>query len=286
MEWITKIAEAVRDEAPLVHCITNIVTVNDCANMLLAAGACPTMAHDPREVAEITTGCRSLVLNLGATESYEAMFLAAQTASEVKHPIVLDPVGCGGSSFRREMFWKLQEQATLTCIRGNASEIRALAENQSTVTGVDAAKEDAGKKDESWEDVLTRNRAIAQKLARQTRSIVVLSGATDIITDGKKSYLVKNGHEMMTKITGSGCMTTALLGAFLSVTEKKLQAAVAAMTILGICGEQAAGCCSMKNEGNMSFRQYFVDAMYRIEAREIKAASLVEEGEGFFMNVM
>lgn len=265
----------VRQKRPLIHCITNIVTVNDCANLLLAAGASPTMAHHPEEVEEVTAGCDALVCNLGATESYEAMEKAIITSNRCAHPVVIDPVGAGGSGFRRDFLQHLLQAGQATCIRGNASEILALVENKNTVTGVDGR------------DCPVRLAALAAKeLAERAGSIVIASGERDIVTDGKTTYFVDNGDVWMTKITGSGCMSSALLGAYLAVVfdiieqEKRkilppdvdrdaLAACAEAVTVMGICGELAAEECRKSGRGNMSFRMSLIDRLFLIEENMI-----------------
>ena len=267
--------EEIRKKRPLIHCITNMVTVNDCANLLLAAGASPTMAHHPAEVEEVTAGCDALVCNLGATESYMAMEKAVITSNQRFHPVVIDPAGAGGSGFRRDFFWHLLQTGQAACIRGNASEILALAENKTTVTGVDS---------EEYPKRLTET--AAKELAARTGSIVIASGAWDIVTDGKTTFSVGNGDIWMTKITGSGCMSSALLGAYLaSVSDimkqgranalrpdadgNVLAACAEASAVMGICGELAAEECRKSGKGSMSFRTGLVDKLFMMEENTI-----------------
>lgn len=250
---ITKCIREIGKKRPLVHCITNQVTVNDCANILLAAGARPTMAHAPQEVKEITAGSNALVLNMGATEYYSSMPFAVEGAMKAGIPVVIDPVGCGGSAYRREMVAELVRTGAVTCIRGNASEIKALAQEQNTVIGVDADST----------DIMKERASIAMELAKRTGSIVVLSGEVDIVTEGEEVYYIDNGDEMMSRITGSGCMATAIIGAYLSVAgTKKAMAVASAMTMLGRCGEKAAKRTRYEERGTMTFRQHFIDEVY------------------------
>lgn len=261
-------------KAPLVHCITNAVTVNDCANILLAAGARPTMAHDVAEAKEVTGGCDALVCNFGATDAYEAMFLAAEEASKSGHPIVVDPVGAGGSSFRREKIKELFARAQISCIRGNASEMRAVFENSRTVTGVDAREED--KTDRKG---LT---ALAMEFAKRHHCICVISGEEDVITDGTSVVLVKNGHKNMSRITGTGCMSSVLLGAtFAAETSDKslenlLWAAITAVCAMGICGEIAARQCEQEESGTMSFRLHMIDEMSMLNGESVQEYGRIE----------
>ena len=175
-EKAAAIWKRMQQKAPLVHCITNIVTVNDCANILLAAGARPTMAHHEAEVQEVTGGCEALVCNLGATENYHAMELAAAESIKEKHPVIIDPVGAGGSSFRREQIEKLLSYGNIAAIRGNASEMRAVFENCRTVTGVDVGVEDLIHSEKLIE--------AARRFSKEHDCVSIISGEKDIITDG------------------------------------------------------------------------------------------------------
>ena len=255
--------EEIRRQTPLVHCITNAVTVNGCANLLLAAGASPTMAHHPKEVAEITAACKALVCNLGATESFDAMLIAAEESARHHHPVIVDPVGAGGSSFRREYFRELSAKAEISCIRGNYAEITALARDGGTVTGVDAGAYDGEE---------AAGAAVA--LAKRTGAVVIASGAVDYVTDGQELYRVENGTAEMSRITGSGCMATALLGAYFAVDMPdadsgwRMNRAAAAMAAMGICGEYASERCGSEQSGTMSFYMHLVDKMSMLTGRE------------------
>ena len=260
LERAAELLERVRREKPLVHCITNAVTVNDCANILLAAGARPTMAHHRLEAAEITAGCDALVCNFGATEDYEAMFLAAGEAARFGHPIIADPVGAGGSTFRREKIRELFLQVPVTLIRGNASEMLAVFRNAKTVVGVDARKADG-------EDI-TGLAKQACEFAKGNNCICVISGERDIITDGREVFYVKNGSPRMSGITGSGCMSTALLGAFLA-KEVSVASAAAVPFVMGIAGEIAAEKCRRERKGTMSFKTYMIDEVSLLTGEEI-----------------
>lgn len=247
----------IKEQRPLIHCITNHVTVNDCANILLAVGASPTMAHHPIEVEEVTQGCHSLVCNLGATDDYEAMLIAASAAGKAGHPIVVDPVGVGGSGFRREQFWKLTQVSQLTCVRGNLSEIRALSDNQTTVAGVDAQEDTL---------VMEEKDRLVMEFSKKVGSIVVASGETDIISDGVQCIHISNGSPMMTKVTGCGCMSSVLLGAYLAV-ESSIEAVVEACTVMGRCGELAELRTKQLQGGTMTFRMLLIDEMSKRDCR-------------------
>jgi hydroxyethylthiazole kinase len=253
----------IQDKRPLVHCITNIVTVNDCANIVLAAGASPTMAHHPLEVAEISAGCDCLVCNMGAMENYEAMQIAGKAANSASHPIVIDPVGASGASYRREQTQKLIVQLKPSIIRGNLSEIRALASDRRTQIGVDAAREDL-----TMSGDFATSITIVKEYAQRTQSIVIASGAVDIISDGTQTCTVSNGSTYMAKITGSGCMESALLGAFLGAGDS-FASAVAACTVMGICGELAERKTKEQGGGTMTFRMHLIDAVSTFSERAL-----------------
>ena len=227
--------ERIRKERPVVQCITNIVTVNDCANALLAIGASPTMAHHPQEMEDFAALCDALVCNLGATESQESMVRAAALASAFDHPAVLDPVGCAGSRFRRQKATEILESGRITCIRGNAAEIRALAEHCNTGRGVDDPAGSAG-------------------------AIVIASGKTDYISDGEDILAVEGGSPMLAKITGSGCMLSALLGAFLAV-ERSAKSAAVCCALMANCGEQAEKWTQEAGRGTGTFHLNLLDAL-------------------------
>lgn len=244
-KYITDIHNRIQKNRPIIHCITNAVTVNDCANILLAAGASPTMAHHPLEVEEITAGTKALVCNFGAIADYEAMEKAGKVADRSGHAIVIDPVGVSGSTYRREKCQTLIETIRPTCIRGNYSEIRALIEHCSTVTGVDSGDK-------------TLDIEAMKQYADAYHVILIASGEKDIITDGTDAYICENGDAKMARITGSGCMSSVMLGAFLG-TEPSVQSAAACCAFIGIAGELAAEKTDACGGGTMTFRNLFID---------------------------
>ncbi len=256
----TDILKVIKRTNPIVHCITNSVTVNDCANALLALGASPVMAHHIAEVEEITEGSQSLVCNLGATDDYDAMFLAAGKASQCGHPIVVDPVGISGSTFRRTKLLELMHTTKVTCIRGNNSELRAILSNCGGRCGVDADVRDAA--DHEFAEQL-------QAFAAENHLILIASGKEDLVTDGSSLIRVTGGHEMMSKITGTGCMSSALLGAAFAAVPmmdamNMTDAAVWLCSYVKRCGEQAAAATLNTCGGTMTFRQQFIDRIGRI----------------------
>ena len=246
-----------RLRSPLVHCITNYVSANDCANLLLACGASPIMADGLDEVAEVTAMCDGLVLNMGTPNprKMEAMLKAGQEANCLGHPVVLDPVGVGSSAMRRNGARRLLEQVRFAAIRGNASEIATLVRGTAAHRGVDA---DA---DSNVAIAAERN---ARHLAKQTGAVVIVTGDTDIVADGSTCYRVMNGHPMMRLVTGAGCQLSALIGAYVTANpERPLEAALAAVCAMGLCGEIAHSRLSSL-DGNASYRNYIIDAIYRM----------------------
>ena len=227
----------VKENAPLVHCITNYVTVTDCANGLLAVGASPIMADQISEVADIVNICNALVLNIGtANERTAASMLAAGRAANQKGiPVLLDPVGVGASVFRRDLVEKIMQEVKLAAIRGNASEIRVLAKAKSGLSrGVDVGLNDL---------ITLQNMDYAAdfmcEFCRQTGAAVSLSGAIDIVADQRSAFALFNGHEQMTRLTGCGCLLSAITGAFLSVAATSLEGLRGAASLWAVCGELA-----------------------------------------------
>lgn len=221
---------AVRKKSPLVHSITNLVVINFTANILLAAGASPVMAHAHEEVRDMAGIANALVLNIGTLDPYwvESMKLALTEATRRGIPTVLDPVGAGATPYRNQTLRALLALAAPTVIRGNASEIMSMSGSAMTTRGVDSSAA-AG-------DALSA----AQKLACRTGGTVCASGQTDHILDAKKRWSrLSNGHEWMTRVTGVGCSATALIGAFCAVQPDAWRATTAAMAFLGVAGEVA-----------------------------------------------
>lgn len=244
---LTEIYKEIQHKRPLVHCITNMVTVNDCANSLLALGALVTMAHQKEEVEEVTAQAEALVCNMGAFSQEQAMKRAGQKARELSHAIIIDPVGAAASSYRRQKCQSLIQEIKPTCIRGNYSEIKALMEQHSTGAGVDSFEK-------------TMDIPKLKQYAKNCQAIVIASGEKDIITNGTTVFLCENGSPNMTKITGSGCMSSALLGAFLSV-EPVIESAACCCALVGIAGELSAKKTNACGGGTMTFHNFFIDEL-------------------------
>jgi hydroxyethylthiazole kinase len=246
----------IRTEAPLIHNITNYVVMNTTANALLALGASPVMAHAVEEVEEMAAMARAVVINIGTLSAawVEAMLKAGRVARQRGIPLVLDPVGSGATRYRTETALRLIAETRPTIIRGNASEIRALAGAGGGTKGVDSAhsaEESAG---------------AARELAARAECVVSMSGAVDVIVGSEGEILVGNGHPMMPRVTGMGCTASALTGAFAAVNGSALEAAAHAMAVMGIAGEMAGE----QAEGPGSFQVRLLDSLYRMDAREIE----------------
>ncbi len=253
--------ETVRAKAPLIHNITNYVTVNDCANVLLACGGSPIMADDKNEVGEITAICGGLNINIGTLNSrtIDAMVIAGKTANKLGHPVVLDPVGAGASALRTNTALRLLEEIRFSVIRGNISEIKTLAGSSAATQGVDA-----NVADKVTEENLDSAIALAKAFAKKTGSVIAITGAIDIVCDSKKAYIIRNGHPMMSAVTGTGCMLSAVTAAYVTANpDRPLEAAAAAVCVMGLAGEIARERLG-ELDGNSSYRNYIIDAIYRM----------------------
>lgn len=255
----------VREQAPLIQCITNFVTVNDCANMVLASGGSPTMCHDIREVEESVCGVQALVCNMSALEDIEAMVLAGKQANRLGKPVVLDPVAAGRTTLRRSCVKRLLQEVQFSVIRGNASEIRSLAGETSAGSGVDVSVLDV-----ITETNLRTSMELVRKLAQQTGSVIAVSGVIDVISDGKQIMVIRNGCETMSRITGSGCMLTALIGAFCgAMPDDSFAAACAAIAVMGVSGELADWRRIRNGTGNATFRNDLIDAVFNLTEEQL-----------------
>ena len=264
----------VRKNTPLIHNITNYVTVNDCANILLACGGSPIMADDRAEVEEITTICGGLNINIGTLNerTISSMLAAGKKANELGHPVVLDPVGAGASTLRTQTAYKLLEELQFTVIRGNISEIKTLANGQGTTKGVDADVADT-----VTEETLPQAVAFAKAFAAKTGAVIAITGAIDIIADADKAYCIYNGHPMMSSVTGTGCMLSAMTAAYVTANPgHALEAATAAVCAMGVCGQIAHDRLSEK-DGNSSYRNYIIDAIYNLDAETLEKMANYKE---------
>ena len=271
---LDKMLSNVREAAPLVHCITNYVTVNDVANVVLASGGAPIMADDQDDVYDITTICGGLDINIGTlnARTIPSMFIAGKRACELGHPVLLDPVGAGASKLRTDTANRLIDELDLTCIRGNISEIKALALGSTSTKGVEADIADV-----VTDSNLDATVAFAKEFAARADCVVAITGAIDIVADATRAFAIRNGHPIMSKITGSGCMLSALVTAFLVANpDDSLTATVAAIAMEGICGERAAVKMVETDVGNATFRTYLIDNVYLLAPDELEQSARVE----------
>lgn len=256
-----EILENVKECHPLVHNITNYVTVNDCANIVLACGASPIMADDIGEVEEITSICNVLNINIGTLNerTIKSMLAAGKKAKSLGHPVILDPVGAGASTLRTETAIKILNEVKPDVIRGNISEIKTLAGGSAQTKGVDADVADAVKKDNLADAV-----DFAKKLSAATGAVIAITGAIDICADKDTAYCIYNGTPMMSSITGTGCQLSAMTAAYVAANiDNILDATAAAVCAMGICGEIAYDRMT-ESDGNSSYRNYIIDAIYNL----------------------
>lgn len=260
----------VRNQAPLIHNITNYVTINDVANILLACGASPIMADEAAEVEEITSICSALNINMGKLNHsvIPSMILAGRKACELGHAVLLDPVGVGASRFRLETAEFLMKEISFTAIRGNISEIKTLLKGSGSSKGVDADAADAltGNNLEEMTDLL-------KAFSKETGSIIAVTGNIDLVCDSSTCYVIENGRPEMEKITGTGCQLSGLMSAFLAANpENRLEAAAAAVSAMGLAGE--IGWSYMKpGDGNAAYRNRIIDAIYNMTGESLECGA-------------
>jgi len=254
----------IRSSSPLIHNITNYVVMNTTANALLALGASPVMAHAEEEVRDMVSLARALVINLGtiSTPWVRSARIAAEEAKKRKIPVVFDPVGAGATPYRTKTFRELISSFPPAILRGNASEIMALAEETAGTKGVDSTE--------------ASHRALegAAQLSGELGSAVCVSGETDYVVQGGRIIRIRNGHPMMARVTGLGCTASAVCGAFAAVEPDAAAAAAGAMAVVGMAGEMAAE--EAAGPGSLQYR--LIDALYRIDEGEIRRRLKVEEG--------
>ena len=294
-----KYLQRVREKEPQVHCITNFVTAGECANIILACGGRPVMAHHIKEAEEITQGSDALVLNMGTVNDVEAMLLAGRRSNELGHPVILDPVGVSGSGFRRETFARLTQEIRFQAIRGNVSEIRYIATGHSRAAGVDACPTER-----ITEENVGETAATAQAVSRRLGCVVAVSGSLDVVADSQRALILRGGHPLMARVTGTGCMSAALLGAFLGAaaarrpqeTDGRLletgdfaqgqgslfEAAAAAAAMMKVCGSLAYEKTAAEGGGTMTFRMHLIDAVSLLTSQHLNLLAKVsrQPGEG------
>lgn len=260
---IIKSLQRVRDENPLVHNITNVVVTNFTANGLLSLGASPVMAYAAEEVAEMTKMAGALVLNIGTLNplEVESMILAGKSANKHDVPVILDPVGAGATAYRTTTAKNIMNEVNIAVIRGNAAEIANVSGEQWGMKGVDAGNAEGNVVE------------LAVSTAKKLNTIVVVTGKDDFISDGKTTYSIHNGHPLLTKVTGTGCLLTSVIGAFAAVERDLILASLSAVTFYGIAAELAAE--KTVENGPGSFQVEFLNQLSLTSPADIEQYSSV-----------
>lgn len=261
----------IREKNALTHCITNSVTINDCANAVLAIGGSPFMAEDAEELEEVVTIADVLVINIGklSKNQIESMKISAKTANATHTPIILDPVGVGVTQLRNRTTLDLIENYDITAIRGNISEIKAIAklvgvlDESNTAKGVDVNIDDI-----ITEENLKANGDVICELANKLNTVILASGPIDILSDGKTTVAIDNGDDMMPLITGSGCMLSSIVGSCIGGSNP-FDGSLVAILAMNIAGEKARAKVEQKNEGTGSFRAYIIDYLYKTDSETL-----------------
>ena len=260
---IIKNLEKLRESKPLIHHLTNYVTVNDCANITLQIGGLPVMADAIEEVAEMQQISDALVLNIGTlnTELVKSMIAAGQKANSLGHPVILDPVGLGATSMRTTKVGEILANVKVDIIKGNLAEIGILVGLEAVVRGVEAGGVSG--------DIV----GAAQDFARKHQTTIAVTGEQDMIINSSKIAVISNGHIMMGKISGTGCMCSSILGAFATVCVDMFQAAVASLTCFGIAGELAA---LTNPPGPLAYKTALMDCVCGLNANLINQYARVK----------
>lgn len=268
---IGQILEETRRKKPLIHYITNYVTVNDCANIALAIGASPIMADEIDEAEAITAIASALVLNIGTLNrrTIKSMLAAGKKANTLKVPVILDPVGAGASELRNQTTERLLKEIEISVLRGNISEISFVGGLQGGATkGVDASETDLLKGAEM-------KRMLAEKVAKKFGCVTAITGVTDIVSDGHRTIIINNGVKLLSKVTGAGCMCSSLVGAFSGACSDHLIAAAGGVLSMGIAGELAAENAGDKGYG--SFHLEIINAISRLSPETLLRRAKIHE---------
>ncbi len=252
----------IKTDKPVVHHLTNWVTIYDCANVVKVLGGSPVMAHAQEEVSEMTGIASSLVLNIGTLtfEFVEAMKSAAKSANKKGIPVILDVCGAGATQLRDKKALELLNKTKINIIKGNVSEIARISGNKVRTRGVDAGEVD--------KDLIE----LARNLAKKRKCAVVITGREDIVTDGKRLCIIKNGHPLMANIVGTGCMASSVIGTFIAVERDLVYASASGL----ICFEIAAECAAKKASGPGTFKEHLFDCLYHLDKKVINSKQRVE----------
>lgn len=257
----------VRTQKPLIHHITNMVTISECANATLCIGALPVMAHAYDEVEQMVSAAEALILNIGTLtkEQVDVMILAGKKANELNIPVILDPVGVGATNLRTESAFKILNEVNISVIKGNGAEISILAGMGGRIKGVESVGE--------YNNIAETCKVLAKKY----NTIVAMTSRQDIVTDGEIVYLIDNGHPMMGKVVGTGCMAASIIGTFAAVENDLLKATAEALVSFGIAGETAA---SAEYTGPGTYKVLFMDALSNLTKEAVKAGQKINEVRG------
>jgi hydroxyethylthiazole kinase len=252
----------VRIQKPVVHHLTNWVTIYDCANIVKVMGASPVMAHAKEEVADMANIASSLVLNIGTltVDFVESMKVAAKSANKKGIPVILDVCGAGATSLRDQKCFELLDGTKIDIIKGNASEIARISGEDVKTKGVDAGKVEQNLKQ------------LAKSLSQKRKCTVVITGKEDVVANQNKLYIVKNGHSMMTNVVGTGCMAASVIGTFAAVEKDSAYASAAAL----VCFEIAAECAAKQSKGPASFKEKLFDCLFNLDKKTIDKMQRVE----------
>lgn len=255
---VSNLLALVKEQKPLIHHITNYVTANDCANIVLALGGSPVMADEINEVEDMVSLASALVINIGTlnTNTVGAMLKAGKKANQLEIPVVLDPVGVGATPFRIKAAKEILENVKISVLRANMSEAMILAGINTEVKGVDTTDSTEG------------NEQIALNLSKKLHCLTAITGKKDIITDGSKVFIIENGHDMLSDVTGTGCMCTSLVATYTSISQS-LESTIAGVITMGIAGEMAFNSLE-KNEGIGTFKRKLFDSIYNMTPKEIE----------------
>lgn len=283
------IIKNVHNRHPLIHCITNYVSINDCANIVLACGGAPIMAEDINEVSQITSICQGLDINIGMLNDNKlsSMLKAGATANELGIPVILDPVGAGSSDYRIKAVQNLMSNVQFGVIRGNVSEIKAIAAKQG-IHNISAGVYDTMQKDKSamgveagiadkiTDDNIKEMADFINKLSQKTGAVIAVTGRIDMVADENRVYAIRNGHKMMSLVTGAGCQLSALTSAYVAADKEHiLESVCTAVSVMGISGELAYRRMA-EVDGNASYRNYIIDAVYNMTDETLKELGRIE----------
>jgi hydroxyethylthiazole kinase len=265
---LATLLERVRERNPLVHNITNVVVTNFTANGLLAIGASPVMAYAKEEVAEMVSHASSLVVNIGTlnAQTVESIILAGKAANKMEVPVIIDPVGAGATAFRTETAQRIMREVKVSIIRGNAAEIANVIGENWEIKGVDAGTANG--------NIIELAITAAEKL----KTLVIITGKEDVVTDGVSTYLVGNGHPLLTRVTGTGCLLTSVIGAYSGVEKDLVLASVAALAFYGIAAEKAA--FQTDEHGPGSFQIEFLNQLSKVSAYDVSQKALFYKVNG------